>query len=46
MTLAHPDLAAVTGPQPGTREHASLVTASKVAAIVGASPYTSPGSVR
>ena len=30
------------GPQPGTREHASLVTASKVAAIVGASPYTSP----
>ena len=42
MTLAHPDLAAVTGPQPGTREHASLVTASKVAAIVGASPYTSP----
>lgn len=32
----------MTGPQPGTPEHGRLVTASKVAAIIGASPYTSP----
>ena len=32
----------MTGPEPGSAEHGRLVTASKVAAIVGASPYLSP----
>lgn len=35
----------MTGPQPGTPEHGRLVTASKVAAIIGASPYASPWSL-
>lgn len=30
------------GPEPGTTEHLRLVTASKVSAIIGASPYISP----
>lgn len=35
----------MTGPIPGTAEHLRLVTASKVAAIIGVSPWMSPWSL-